>query len=139
MNREPIFSTRDVRVFVDDKPIVKGVDLDVYPGEKHALMGPNGSGKSTVARCIVRLIDPTSGEVLIDGTNIAKMSQSELRAYRRDVQVVFQGHRSCSAGTDSQHFGGAQAFQCLPGSTQPDRQFLQNLCLAWPLSLREPF
>ena len=43
-----------------------------------------------MARCIVRLIDPTSGEVLIDGTNIAKMSQSELRAYRRDVQVVFQ-------------------------------------------------
>ncbi len=68
----------------------KQVELEVRRGETLGVVGESGSGKSTVARCIVRLIDPTSGEVLIDGTNIAKMSQSELRAYRRDVQVVFQ-------------------------------------------------
>jgi peptide/nickel transport system ATP-binding protein len=66
------------------------VELEVRRGETLGVVGESGSGKSTVARCIVRLIDPTSGEVLIDGTNIAKMSQSELRSYRRDVQVVFQ-------------------------------------------------
>jgi peptide/nickel transport system ATP-binding protein len=68
----------------------KQVELEVRRGETLGVVGESGSGKSTVARCIVRLIDPTSGEVLIDGTNIAKMSQSELRSYRRDVQVVFQ-------------------------------------------------
>jgi peptide/nickel transport system ATP-binding protein len=68
----------------------KQVELEVRRGETLGVVGESGSGKSTVARCIVRLIDPTSGEVLIDGQNIAKMSQSELRAYRRNVQVVFQ-------------------------------------------------
>lgn len=68
----------------------KQVELEVRRGETLGVVGESGSGKSTVARCIVRLIDPTSGEVLIDGENIAKMSQSELRSYRRNVQVVFQ-------------------------------------------------
>jgi peptide/nickel transport system ATP-binding protein len=68
----------------------KQVELEVRRGETLGVVGESGSGKSTVARCIVRLIDPTSGEVLIDGKNIAKMSQSELRSYRRNVQVVFQ-------------------------------------------------
>ncbi len=68
----------------------KQVELEVRRGETLGVVGESGSGKSTVARCIVRLIDPTSGEVLIDGRNIAKMSQSELRSYRRNVQVVFQ-------------------------------------------------
>ncbi len=68
----------------------KQVELEIRRGETLGVVGESGSGKSTVARCIVRLIDPTSGEVLIDGTNIATMPQSELRQYRRDVQVVFQ-------------------------------------------------
>ena len=68
----------------------KQVELEVRRGETLGVVGESGSGKSTVARCIVRLIDPTSGEVLIDGKNIATMPQSELRAYRRNVQVVFQ-------------------------------------------------
>jgi peptide/nickel transport system ATP-binding protein len=68
----------------------KQVELEVRRGETLGVVGESGSGKSTVARCIVRLIDPTSGEVLIDGTNIATMPQSQLRSYRRDVQVVFQ-------------------------------------------------
>lgn len=68
----------------------KQVELEVRRGETLGVVGESGSGKSTVARCIVRLIDPTSGEVLIDGTNIATLSQSDLRSYRRNVQVVFQ-------------------------------------------------
>ena len=69
---------------------VKGVDLTLHRGETVGIVGESGSGKSTVARCIVRLIDPTSGEVLIDGENIATLSQSTLRPHRRDVQIVFQ-------------------------------------------------
>lgn len=66
------------------------VDLVVYRGETLGVVGESGSGKSTVARCIMRLIDPTSGEVLINGENIATLSEGELRPYRRDVQIVFQ-------------------------------------------------
>ena len=96
---EPILATRDlekvygVRGWFGGGRVVhaaKHVELEVRRGETLGVVGESGSGKSTVARCIVRLIDPTSGEVLIDGQNIAKMSQSELRSYRRNVQVVFQ-------------------------------------------------
>ncbi len=68
----------------------KHVELEVRRGETLGVVGESGSGKSTVARCIVRLVDPTSGEIMIEGQDIAKMSQSQLRSYRRNVQVVFQ-------------------------------------------------
>lgn len=68
----------------------KNVDLRVQRGETLGVVGESGSGKSTVARCVVRLIDPTSGEILIAGNNIASMKEAELRAYRRDVQIIFQ-------------------------------------------------
>ena len=68
----------------------KQVELEVRRGETLGVVGESGSGKSTVARCIVRLIDPSSGKILIDGENIAGLGQGELRAFRRDVQIVFQ-------------------------------------------------
>ena len=68
----------------------KDVDLVVHRRETLGVVGESGSGKSTVARCIVRLIDPTSGEVMIEGQNIADISQPALRSRRRDIQIVFQ-------------------------------------------------
>jgi len=68
----------------------KEVELRVQRGETLGVVGESGSGKSTVARCVVRLIDPTSGEITIGGNNIAGLSETELRPYRRDVQIVFQ-------------------------------------------------
>ena len=75
--------TREVRAAQD-------VDLQVRRGETLGIVGESGSGKSTVARCIVRLIDPSSGEVRIEGKDIARLSQGRLRAHRREVQIVFQ-------------------------------------------------
>ena len=66
------------------------VELHVHRGETLGVVGESGSGKSTVARCIVRLIDPTGGEILINGNNIAGLSTDAMRPYRRDVQIVFQ-------------------------------------------------
>ncbi len=68
----------------------KDVDLVVHRRETLGVVGESGSGKSTVARCIVRLIDPTSGEVMIEGRNIADISQAALRSRRQDIQIVFQ-------------------------------------------------
>ena len=68
----------------------KEVELVVHRGETLGVVGESGSGKSTVARCIVRLVDPTAGEILIDGQNIAGLGEGALRPYRRDVQIVFQ-------------------------------------------------
>ncbi len=68
----------------------KDVNLVVHRRETLGVVGESGSGKSTVARCIVRLIDPTSGEVLISGENIATLGETALRRHRRDIQIVFQ-------------------------------------------------
>ncbi len=66
------------------------VTLEVRRGQTLGIVGESGSGKSTVARCIVRLVDPTSGEIRISGTEIATMGAAALRPLRHKVQIVFQ-------------------------------------------------
>ena len=67
------------------------VSLDVRRGQIHVVMGLSGSGKSTLIRHVNRLIEPTSGEIVVDGTDVLKMSLPELRTYRRNtVAMVFQ-------------------------------------------------
>jgi peptide/nickel transport system ATP-binding protein len=66
------------------------VNLELRRGQTLGIVGESGSGKSTVARCIVRLVDPSSGEIRISGTEIATMGAAALRPLRRKVQIVFQ-------------------------------------------------
>ena len=67
-----------------------GVTLDVRSGETVGIVGESGSGKTTVARCIARLIQPTSGAVHIGDVDVAKLSEARLRPHRKTVQIVFQ-------------------------------------------------
>jgi peptide/nickel transport system ATP-binding protein len=69
---------------------VSGVDLRVGTGETVGLVGESGSGKSTLARLALRLIEPTSGRIVLDGTDITSLPQRRLRTARRDMQIVFQ-------------------------------------------------
>lgn len=66
------------------------ISFDVYPGETVGVIGESGSGKTTLGRCILRLIEPTSGEVILQGRDITKVSGRELRELRADMQIVFQ-------------------------------------------------
>jgi peptide/nickel transport system ATP-binding protein len=66
------------------------VDLEIRRGETLGIVGESGSGKSTVARCISRLIDPTSGRIFLDQTEIGRLSRRRLRPHRRRIQIVFQ-------------------------------------------------
>lgn len=69
---------------------VDHVSLFVRCGETLGVVGESGSGKSTVARCITRLLDPTSGSIRIEDVELAGLHEAELRTYRKNVQMVFQ-------------------------------------------------
>ena len=69
---------------------VNSVSFNVYPGETLGLVGESGCGKTTVGRTILRLEEPTEGEMIYKGVDIAKMSEQALRAFRKEVQIIFQ-------------------------------------------------
>lgn len=69
---------------------VDGVDLTLAPGETLGLVGESGSGKSTLARSILRLIEPTAGEVYFKGRNLLTLSSEEMRQMRKKLQIIFQ-------------------------------------------------
>ena len=82
---------RDLVVaYVPGKPVLKGVSMEFPDSSVTAIIGPSGTGKSTLIRSINRLVAPTSGDILFDGQNLAKIRGASLRAVRCKIGMVFQ-------------------------------------------------
>jgi phosphonate transport system ATP-binding protein len=79
-----------VKEYVPGKPVLRGIDLSVAPEGITAIIGPSGTGKSTLIRCINRLVEPTAGEILLHGEDLAKLNGGALRLARRRIGMVFQ-------------------------------------------------
>ncbi|MEB3310341.1 MAG: ABC transporter ATP-binding protein [Snowella sp.] len=84
--------------FVKEKSFIKAVDdinFDIYAGENLGLVGESGCGKSTLSRTILQLLKPTSGQVEFDGVDLSKLTESEMRQQRRQIQMIFQDPHAC--------------------------------------------
>jgi len=86
----PITETGFFRKEIGSVKAVDGISLEVYPGETLGLVGESGCGKSTASRAILRLLEPTSGEIEFNGTDIMKVKKKDLVPLRREMQMIFQ-------------------------------------------------
>ena len=78
------------KVFPPDKIALDGIDLEIAPGEFVMIIGQSGAGKTTLLRCLNRLVEPTAGEVMLNGSRVTGASPDTLRALRRQIGVIFQ-------------------------------------------------
>ena len=79
-----------VRYNAKSKEILKGISFEVEENDFFAIIGPSGAGKSTLIRCINRLVEPNSGEIYFNGSEITGISNRQLRIVRRDIGMIFQ-------------------------------------------------
>lgn len=89
-NVTKLFGSRRARATGHGVVAVKNASMTVEPGDFVAIVGESGSGKSTLARILLQLIEPSEGEVLLDGKDVAKMNRAEMRDFRTAVQCVLQ-------------------------------------------------
>ncbi|MBD2501287.1 dipeptide ABC transporter ATP-binding protein [Anabaena azotica] len=92
---EPSFVERLFKAESQTIKAVDGINLELYPGEILGLVGESGCGKSTLSRTILQLIRPTSGKVEFLGQDLTRLSRQEIRASRRQIQMVFQDPHAC--------------------------------------------
>lgn len=81
---------RNVHISFDDEVVLKDVSFKIHRGETKIILGESGSGKSTILKLILGLIKPDSGQILIEGRDIAQMVERDLVSIRRDIGMVFQ-------------------------------------------------
>ncbi len=125
---QPILAIQNLHAGVEEKKILKGINLVIHPGETHAIMGPNGSGKSTLASILAGRddYDVTAGEVIYEGKDLLDMDP-EVRA-REGVFLAFQ-YPVEIPGVNSTYFLRAALNECRKHKGQPELDAMEFLTL----------
>lgn len=89
---EPILAVTGLTKDFPGRRVLRGLAFSLAPGQATALIGANGSGKSTLLRCLVRLIEPTGGEIRMLGRDVLSLAPADLRRFRSEVGIVWQRH-----------------------------------------------
>jgi len=131
MHTMPLLSASDLTLSLPDRAsqkllgaattvdILKGVDLDLEPGESVGIVGESGSGKTSLGRTLLRLYEPTAGRLMFDGQDITHLREDQLRPLRDKIQMIFQDPQS--ATPYRRHPGATSAGLCA-SSRQAGRQ-----------------
>jgi phosphonate transport system ATP-binding protein len=85
-----VLEVKNLRAAYGERQILKGVSFSLQADDFFAIIGPSGAGKSTLIRCVNRLVEPSGGEVIFNGRDIAKVPMPELREVRRNIGMIFQ-------------------------------------------------
>ena len=99
--KQPLLQVKDLKQYFKVNSgytvrAVDGVSFDIYPGETYGLVGESGSGKSTIGRSIIRLYEPTAGQILFDGKDISgRLDKKATQALRTQMQMIFQDPMAC--------------------------------------------
>ena len=133
---DPIIQVRHLtKVFGEGESAVHALDdisLDVHPGEIYGIIGLSGAGKSTLVRCLNLLERPTSGSVLVDGKEMTKLSDKELRLARRNVTMIFQSFNLLMQRTCLKNICFPMELSGVPKAKaeQRARELLEIVCLS---------
>lgn len=95
LNPSPLVETVELKKYFKLKGgaklhAVDGINLKIYPGQTLGVVGESGCGKSTLGRTILKLIEPTDGQILFDGKDITAIRASKMHAMRKEMQIIFQ-------------------------------------------------
>ncbi len=96
---------KDVHLYFSGREILKGISMQIPDGKITAILGPSGSGKSTIIKLMVGLIQPTFGQVLVDGVDISRFSEEQLFPIRKKMGIVFQGNALFDSMTVGENMG----------------------------------
>ena len=87
---EPIISFKKLNITFGENVVINNIDLDIRQGETLAVLGPSGSGKSTILRAMIGLLQPTAGEIFVQGEQVSSLDEDGWNKLRQKMGMVFQ-------------------------------------------------